>query len=240
MSIQRIMERAPVIPVLAVTDVEQAVPLGRALVAGGLPIIEITLRTEAALSVIEAIDRHVEGATVGAGTLRAASQFEEVRDAGARFAVGPGATESLFAAAERTGLDFLPGVVTPADVLRAGEAGWQHLKFFPAEAFGGVKTLQSLQGPFPDVRFCPTGGVNGQNYLDYLALDNVLCVGGSWVAPQSLVDRGDWGRITELAGHASGLNPPHVDAAWNDDPNAWSSLGEEDPGAATEELYRDR
>jgi len=238
MSIQRIMESAPVIPVLAVSDVEQAVPLGRALVAGGLPIIEITLRTEAALPVIAAIDQHVEGATVGAGTVRAPSQFDEARDAGARFAVGPGATESLFAAAERSGLDFLPGVVTPADILRAGEAGWQYLKFFPAEAFGGVKTLQSLQGPFPDVGFCPTGGVNVQNYLDYLALDNVLCVGGSWVAPQSLIDRGDWERITELAGHASGLNPAHAETPVHDNPEAWSTAGEEDPGAAAEERYR--
>mgnify|MGYP006422134301 CR=1 FL=1 len=234
MSIHRVMEHVRVIPVLAVTTVEQAVPLGKALVAGGLPVIEITLRTEAALSVIEAINQHVEGATVGAGTLRAASQFDEARDAGAQFAVGPGAAESLFAAAERSGLDFLPGVVTPTDILRAGEAGWRDLKFFPAEAFGGVTTLQSLEGPFPEVRFCPTGGINVQNYLDYLALDNVLCVGGTWVAPTELIELGDWDRITALARHASGLTSAHAQAPVDNDAHFGSIAGEEDPGSATE------
>jgi 2-dehydro-3-deoxyphosphogluconate aldolase/(4S)-4-hydroxy-2-oxoglutarate aldolase len=240
MSIARIMERAPVIPVLEVTEVEHAVPLARALVAGGLPIIEITLRTDAALGVIEAINRDVEGATVGAGTVTRPEQFDQARDAGARFAVGPGATERLLAASQSSGLDFLPGVVTPAEILLCGEAGWQHLKFFPAEPYGGVQTLKSLKGPFPDVRFCPTGGVNLHNYLDYLALDNVLCVGGSWVAPKSLVERGDWDRITELAGHASGLQPAHGEVTGNEGDANWSSVGEEDPGSATEELYRER
>lgn len=207
MSIQRIMERVSVIPVLEIAEISQAVPLARALVAGGLPVIEITLRTDAALDVIEAINRDVPEATVGAGTVTRSEQFDQAHDVGAQFTVGPGATDTLLAAARERSMDFLPGVVTPAEILLAQEAGWHYLKFFPAEPFGGVQTLKSLHGPFPDVRFCPTGGVNLHNYRAYLNLPNVLCVGGSWVAPRSLVERGDWQRITELAGQASGLKP---------------------------------
>ncbi len=237
MSIQRLMERAPVIPVLEVSETSQAVPLARALVAGGLPIIEITLRTDAAFGVIEAINRDVPDATVGAGTVTRPEQFDRARDAGAQFTVGPGATETLLGAAQDRGMDFLPGVVTPAEILRAQEADWQYLKFFPAEPFGGARALQSLHGPFPDVKFCPTGGVNVHNYRDYLDLPNVLCVGGSWVAPKSLVERGDWQRITELAGQATGRYPAATDEAGNNEADSGSDVGEEDPGSATEILY---
>ncbi|PWG64660.1 bifunctional 4-hydroxy-2-oxoglutarate aldolase/2-dehydro-3-deoxy-phosphogluconate aldolase [Sediminicurvatus halobius] len=236
-TIAEVMGRAPVIPVLEIEDRAQAVPLARALVAGGLPVLEVTLRTGAALEAVAAIRREVPEALVGVGTVTRVGHCREAADAGASFLVSPGVTERLLAAAEAAGLGLLPGIATASEIILAGEAGLRHLKFFPAEANGGTAALRALRGPFPDVRFCPTGGVRPQNFLDYLSLPNVLCVGGSWLAPASALAAGDWDRITDLARQVSGERPRALAAGqpWDDD--ALSSVaGEEDPGAAAEDL----
>jgi len=240
MHISEIMKKAPVIPVLQVEDVEHAVPMARALVAGGLPVLEVTLRTPVALDVIEAMAKSVPEAIVGVGTVCRPGEFDRAQDVGAQFVVSPGVSRALLDSAVRTGLPFLPGAVTPTEILMAMEAGWQYMKFFPAEACGGLKTLKSFHGPFPDIRFCPTGGLRPENYLEYLELPNVLCVGGTWLTPADAVRTGDWQRITDIAARVSGVKTAHGDAGAGSDAEVASTVGEEDPGAADEELVTRR
>ncbi|MFV2196777.1 bifunctional 4-hydroxy-2-oxoglutarate aldolase/2-dehydro-3-deoxy-phosphogluconate aldolase [Nocardiopsis sp. LOL_012] len=196
---------APVLPVVVLSDAEAAVPLARALVAGGVPGVEVTLRTPAALSAIERIAAEVPDAVVGAGTVATAEQAEAAAKAGARFLVSPGCTPDLATAMIDTGLPFLPGVATVSEALALLERGITEMKFFPAEAAGGVPFLKSLGGPLPQVRFCPTGGITPASAPTYLALPNVGCVGGSWLAPAGLVAAGDWDAVTALAREAASL-----------------------------------
>lgn len=203
-----VMRDAPVIPVIVLEDVAQAVPLARALVAGGIRMLEVTLRTPAALTCIEAIARQVPEAVVGAGTVRSAADAKAARDAGARFAVSPGFTFAIGQACRDLGLPLLPGVATGSEILQAQEAGYSQLKFFPAMQAGGPAMLQAWAGPFGDVTFCPTGGVSAANAGEFLALPNVVCVGGSWLTPASAVVAGEWDRITGLAREAASLHRP--------------------------------
>lgn len=195
----------PVVPVLTVDTVEIALPLARALVAGGLSVLEITLRTPAALQVIEAIAGEVEHAMVGAGTVLTPEHYAAAARVGARFVVSPGATPTLLDAAAASPVPFLPAAATPSEVMALLEQGYSFLKFFPAEPAGGIAYLKALAAPLPEVRFCPTGGIDGVSAALYLDLPNVLCVGGSWVAPGDAVAAGDWPRITALARAAAAL-----------------------------------
>jgi 2-dehydro-3-deoxyphosphogluconate aldolase / (4S)-4-hydroxy-2-oxoglutarate aldolase len=206
-AIDGIAARGPVIPVLQFDSAAQAVSVCRALLEGGLRTIEITLRTPAALAAIEAVARLGEELVVGAGTILTPLQLGEAKQAGARFAVSPGFSPALAEAADRQAVPFLPGVMTPSEIMAAREAGYTRLKFFPSEAAGGVKALQAVAGPFGDVRFCPTGGIRAETAPSYLALSNVMCVGGSWMAPPDLVAAGDWKAIAALAREVSGLRP---------------------------------
>lgn len=194
-----ILEAQPVIPVLMIEDRSSAVPLARALVRGGLPAIEITLRTEAAMDAIRLVVDEVEGAVVGAGTVLNARDYDTVVDAGVRFVVSPGTTQELLDAAHESPAPFLPGAVTPSEVMAMREEGYSVLKFFPAEQSGGVSYLKSLAAPLADMRFCPTGGIGPANAGDYLSLPNVVCVGGSWVAPAALVEAEAWDKVEQLA-----------------------------------------
>jgi 2-dehydro-3-deoxyphosphogluconate aldolase/(4S)-4-hydroxy-2-oxoglutarate aldolase len=194
-----------VIPVLKIDDIAHAVPLARALARGGLPMIEITLRTAAAMEAIRRVAGEVEEAVVGAGTILNARQFDEAAKAGSQFIVSPGLTRDLLAAADGSAVPLLPGAITPAEIMLAGEAGLDFLKFFPAEQAGGVAFLKALASPFAGTRFCPTGGINARNAGDYLALPNVDCIGGSWVAPDDLVKAGRWDTIEMLAREANAL-----------------------------------
>ena len=203
-----ILSAAPVVPVLVIEDANAAVPLARALVAGGLPAVEITLRTPAALEAIRAVAAEVEGAWVGAGTVLTRAQLEEAEKAGARFAVSPGASPGLLAAAAGTALPLLPGAATASEAMALLELGYGLQKFFPAEAAGGAAVLKALASPLPGVRFCPTGGIDARNAAAYLTLPNVICVGGSWVAPKETVEAGDWARIEALARQAAALGKP--------------------------------
>ena len=196
--------KAPIIPVLVVENAADAVPLAKALIAGGLPVLEVTLRTDAALDVIREMAT-CDGAIVGAGTLLSPEDFDAAKAAGAQFAVSPGITDNLIDAAKRTKLPLLPGASTASEVMSLLEAGLDMLKFFPAEANGGVSALKSLASPLPAASFCPTGGVNTANVKDYLALPNVVCAGGSWMAPKALIDKGDWAAIEALARDAKAL-----------------------------------
>ena len=206
--IRAILALAPVVPVLTVTRPEDAAPLARALVAGGLPVLEVTLRTPAGLEAVAAMCRAVPDAVIGVGTVIRAEELAVAERAGARFAVSPGFTPALAAAAERAGYPFLPGVMTPSELMAARAAGFTALKLFPAQQAGGVGMLRALGAPFPDVAFCPTGGVTAANAAEYLALPNVACVGGSWVAPADRVASGDWGAIEALARAAAALPRP--------------------------------
>jgi len=199
-----ICKMAPIVPVLVVRDVLHARPLAEALVAGGLPALEVTLRTDAALEVIAEMAK-VEGGVVGAGTLLTPDDVKAAVDAGAEFGVSPGATDALLRAAEDADLPLLPGAATASEAMRLLERGYDMLKFFPAEASGGAPALKSLASPLPQIRFCPTGGVSPANAESYLSLPNVVCAGGSWVAPDEMVRKGDWAGITELARAASKL-----------------------------------
>ncbi len=201
---EKLCRLAPVIPVLVIEDAGAARSLAQALVAGGLPALEVTLRTPAALEAIAEMAQ-VEGGVVGAGTLLTEQDVEAAKKAGASFGVSPGATDRLLAACEDHDLPLLPGAATASEVMRLLERGYTVQKFFPAEVNGGVPALKAIGAPIPQVRFCPTGGVSPQNAPDYLALANVLCVGGSWVAPAALVKAGDWAGITRLALEAAGL-----------------------------------
>jgi 2-dehydro-3-deoxyphosphogluconate aldolase/(4S)-4-hydroxy-2-oxoglutarate aldolase len=203
-----VMRDAPVIPVIVLRDVAHAVPMAEALVAGGIRMLEVTLRTPQALACIEAIARHVPEAVVGAGTVRSSADAQAVANAGARFAVSPGYTRAVGEACHAQGLTLLPGVATSSEIMTAQADGYQALKFFPAMQAGGLGMLKAWQGPFSDVVFCPTGGVQPSNAADFLALSNVVCVGGSWLVPQDAMQQGDWKHITMLARDAVQL-PRH-------------------------------
>jgi 2-dehydro-3-deoxyphosphogluconate aldolase/(4S)-4-hydroxy-2-oxoglutarate aldolase len=194
-----------VVPVIVISDVQQAVPLAYALFEGGVDVMEITLRHAAGLAAIEAVAKHVPQMVVGAGTLTHAHEMQRVKDAGARFALSPGLSPLLVQAAKACGMPFVPGVMTPSEILSAREQGFQLLKLFPAAQAGGVAMLKALSGPLSDVRFCPTGGVSLHNMVEFLSLPNVAMVGGSWIAPLDLIEQGQWTRITELARQATEL-----------------------------------
>lgn len=195
---------APIIPVLVVDDAAHARPLAEALVAGGLPALEVTLRTPAALDVIREMAK-VPGGVVGAGTLLTPADVQAAKEAGAQFGVSPGATDRLLDACEEAELPLLPGAATATEAMRLLERGYDMLKFFPAEASGGAPALKAIGAPIPQIAFCPTGGVSMKNANDYLSLPNVLCAGGSWVAPKDAVEAGDWARIETLAREAAAL-----------------------------------
>ena len=197
--IEDIMRQAPVIPVLVLDDPDQAVAIGSALVKGGLPVLEVTLRTPQGLACIEAIAKQLPEAIVGAGTVRNAADAAAAARAGARFAVSPGYTSKLGQACRDLNLPLLPGVATSSEIMMAQEDGFAELKFFPAVQSGGIQMLKAWQGPFGELRFCPTGGISPGNAAEFLALSNVVCVGGSWLVPASAVESGNWSLITELA-----------------------------------------
>lgn len=194
-----IFAAGPVVPVLVINDVEKAVPLAKALMAGGIKVLEVTLRTPVAIDVISTIAKEVPDALIGAGTVTNAQQLKAVTDAGAKFAISPGMTADLLKAGMDGDIPLIPGISSTSDLMKGKDAGYTHMKFFPAEASGGVKAIKSISGPFPDVTFCPTGGIGPGNYKEYLALPNVKCVGGSWIAPDDAINEGDWDRITQLA-----------------------------------------
>jgi 2-dehydro-3-deoxyphosphogluconate aldolase/(4S)-4-hydroxy-2-oxoglutarate aldolase len=204
-NIREILGMAPVIPVLTVTELEYAVPLARALAAGGLRVLEITLSTPVAPAAIEAMRKAVPEAIVGAGMLTRAVDFAAAGRVGAQFGASPGLTPDLAAASRGARFPLLPGVMTPTELIAAGAAGFNVLKLFPAQQAGGVAMLQALRAPFPDVLFCPTGGITRATAADYLALPNVVCVGGSWVAPKAMIEAGDWSGIEALARDAMSL-----------------------------------
>jgi 2-dehydro-3-deoxyphosphogluconate aldolase / (4S)-4-hydroxy-2-oxoglutarate aldolase len=200
-------QMAPVIPVLVIHDPAHAAPLAQALVAGGLPVLEVTLRTPAALEAMAEMAR-IPGAIVGAGTVLSPADVRAVQGAGAVFAVSPGATDRLLSACEDGALPLLPGAATASEAMRLLERGYTTQKFFPAEVAGGVAALRALAAPLPQIGFCPTGGIGPANAADYLALPNVTCIGGSWVAPAELMARGDWDGITALARTAANMSRP--------------------------------
>ena len=200
-----IMQDAPVIPVIVLNNVAHAVPMAQALVAGGVRVLEVTVRTPQGLSCIEAIARSVPEAIVGAGTVRSAGDAQACANAGARFAVSPGYTSALGRACQELRLPLLPGVATSGEIMAAQADGFNELKFFPAVQAGGSAMLKAWQGPFGDVRFCPTGGISPGNAREFLALKNVVCVGGSWLVPVEAMEQGDWSRITALAREAVAL-----------------------------------
>lgn len=202
---EAILKAAPVVPVMVIEDVKQAVPLARALVAGGLPVLEITLRTASALDSIRAIIAEVEGAIVGAGTVLTPQQLEMVADANCAFAVSPGSSPRLLDAADTVAMPLLPGAVTATEVQTLLERGYRFQKFFPAEPAGGTAYLSSLSQPIPQVKFCPTGGITPALAPSYLKLANVITLGGSWMAPKALVAAGDWAGIEKLAREAAAL-----------------------------------
>ncbi|WP_417723693.1 bifunctional 4-hydroxy-2-oxoglutarate aldolase/2-dehydro-3-deoxy-phosphogluconate aldolase [Salipiger sp.] len=201
---EKLCRLAPIIPVLVVDDAAHAAPLARALVKGGLPVLEVTLRTPAALDVIREMAT-VEGGVVGAGTLLTPADVKAAVDAGAKFGVSPGATDRILSACEEADLPLLPGTATASEAMALLERGYTVQKFFPAEANGGAAALKAIGAPIPQVRFCPTGGVSMKNARDYLGLSNVICCGGSWVAPKDMVLAGDWEGITALAAEAAAL-----------------------------------
>lgn len=226
MSMQTVMTRSPVMPVVAVEDSVQAPALARALLAGGLSVIEVTLRTEDALAAVAAIARDVPGMAIGVGTITRGGQVSAARDAGAGFLVSPGYSDSIVDTAERVKMPLLPGVSTASELMRAQADGFNHVKFFPAVPSGGTGALKAFSGPFPAMRFCPTGGVHSGNYMDFLQLPNVPCVGGSWLTPTDAIAAGNWSHIEALAASVT----MDRGAGW------YSAAGEEDPGSAFEDL----
>ena len=205
MNIRNILGLAPVIPVLTIETLEDAVPLARALCAGGLRVLEVTLRTKAGLPAIEAMRKEVPDAVVGVGTLTKPEDFTQSADAGAQFGVSPGLTHELANAAQSAGFPLLPGIMTPSELIAGLGWGFSTFKLFPAQQAGGIGMLKAMGGPFPDVVFCPTGGISRATAPDFLALPNVACVGGSWVAPNDKIRAGDWQAIEALARDASSL-----------------------------------
>ena len=199
MNIEHILSSTPVLPVLVIKQLEHAVPLAQALVAGGITVLEVTLRTPVALDAVNAIASAVPDAIVGVGTLTRPEQFVQASDSGARFAVSPGLTRMLLSASAESELPYLPGVFSPSEAMAARDFGFESLQLVPAEQAGGLGLLKALASPLPDLKFCPTGGVGADSFRDYLALSNVACVGGSWVAPASAIESGNWDEITRLA-----------------------------------------
>lgn len=197
-----IFAQGPVVPVLVIKKVEHAVPLAKALLAGGIKVLEVTLRTPVAIDVIRKIAQEVPEAVIGAGTVTNREQLQQVTEAGAQFAISPGLTTELLQAGQEGKIALIPGIASISELMKGLDLGYDHFKFFPAEASGGIKAIKSISGPFPDVTFCPTGGISPNNYLDYLALPNIRCVGGSWLAPDDVMEQGNWERITELAKEA--------------------------------------
>jgi 2-dehydro-3-deoxyphosphogluconate aldolase/(4S)-4-hydroxy-2-oxoglutarate aldolase len=190
--------QGPVVPVIVIKDLADAVPMAKALLAGGIKVLEVTLRTPVALDAIRLLAQEVPDAIVGAGTVTTAAQLQQCIDAGAKFAISPGLTRELLQAGKDAVIPLIPGIASISELMEGTGLGYSHFKFFPAEAAGGVKTLKSIHGPFADIRFCPTGGINEHNFRDYLALPNVKCVGGSWIVPDDAVAAKDWARITQL------------------------------------------
>ena len=201
-SAEQILTSGPVVPVIVINKLEHAVPLAKALVAGGVRVLEVTLRTACALEAIRAIAKEVPEAIIGAGTVLNPEQLQQVTEAGAQFAISPGLTDALLAAANAGTIPLIPGISTVSELMQGLAAGLREFKFFPAEANGGVKALQAIAGPFSQVRFCPTGGITPANYRDYLTLKSVLCIGGSWLVPADALEKGDYQRITDLAREA--------------------------------------
>lgn len=201
-SAETILSAGPVVPVIVIQKLEHAVPLAKALVAGGVRVLEVTLRTPCAMDALRAIAREVPEAIIGAGTVTNAQQLADVTAAGAQFAISPGLTEPLLQAATEGTIPLIPGISTVSELMLGMDYGLREFKFFPAEANGGVKALQAIAGPFSQVRFCPTGGISPANYRDYLALKSVLCIGGSWLVPNDALEQGDYARITQLAKEA--------------------------------------
>jgi 2-dehydro-3-deoxyphosphogluconate aldolase / (4S)-4-hydroxy-2-oxoglutarate aldolase len=197
-----IFAQGPVVPVLVIKDVAHAVPMAKALIAGGIRVLEVTLRTPVALEVIALIAKEVPEALVGAGTVTNEKQLRDVEAAGGMFALSPGMTLELLKAGDESSIALIPGISSSSELMKCMDFGYSYFKFFPAEASGGVKALKAISGPFPDATFCPTGGISSANYLEYLALPNVKCVGGSWLVPEEALEAGDWARITELAKQA--------------------------------------
>ncbi|MDO9424266.1 MAG: bifunctional 4-hydroxy-2-oxoglutarate aldolase/2-dehydro-3-deoxy-phosphogluconate aldolase [Methylobacter sp.] len=194
-----VLNAGPVMPVMVIQNLEDAVPLAKALVAGGIKVLEITLRTPIALDAIRLISQEVEGAIVGAGTITTPEQLKAAEEAGAVFAISPGLTPKLLAAAQAGNIALIPGIATLSELMLGMEYGLDHFKFFPAEAAGGIPMLKSIAGPVPGVTFCPTGGISPENYNSYLQLSNVACVGGSWLVPADVVKAKNWAKVTELA-----------------------------------------
>jgi 2-dehydro-3-deoxyphosphogluconate aldolase/(4S)-4-hydroxy-2-oxoglutarate aldolase len=202
-----VLNASPVMPVMVIQDLENAVPLAKALVAGGIRVLEITLRTPVALEAIRAIANEVPDAIVGAGTILNEQQLQAAADAGAVFAISPGLTANLLAAAQKSSIALIPGISSLSELMLGMEYGLDHFKFFPAENAGGVPMLKAIAGPIPQVTFCPTGGISLKNYNEYLALPNVACCGGSWLAPADVVKNKDWAKVTQLAQEAiAGVN----------------------------------
>lgn len=198
-AIDALLQRAPVLPVLTIRHLEDAVPLARALVAGGLPVLEVTLRSSVALAAIARIRAELPEAIVGAGTVLVPSDFDAAVEAGAAFAISPGASEALYAAAASAITPFIPAIATASELMLGLAHGHRRFKFFPAKAAGGVAALRAFAGPFSQARFCPTGGIDADNAADYLALDNVITVGGSWMVPEAALQARDWERVATLA-----------------------------------------
>jgi 2-dehydro-3-deoxyphosphogluconate aldolase/(4S)-4-hydroxy-2-oxoglutarate aldolase len=201
-SIASILATSPVIPVVTISDVAHAVSLARALVRGGIRVVEVTLRTAVALKAIEAIADDVPEILLGAGTVLKTADLHDAARAGAAFAISPGSTPALLAGGKCGAIPLLPGVATPSEIMQAVDAGFDHLKFFPAAVFGGTDALKAFAGPFPSLRFCPTGGISAENAARYLALPNVVCVGGSWLTPAAAIAAADWAQVEKLAREA--------------------------------------
>ncbi|GLR69708.1 ketohydroxyglutarate aldolase [Agaribacter marinus] len=204
-SSEEIFSQGPVVPVLVIDKVEDALPIAESLMKGGINVLEVTLRTDAAMDIIALIAKEIPEAYIGAGTVTNREQLKAVTDAGAKFAISPGLTADLLKAGKEGSIPLIPGVSNISDLMRANDAGYDHLKFFPAEAAGGVKALKSIGGPFPNTVFCPTGGIGPGNYKEYLALKNVKCCGGSWVAPNDAIENKEWAVLTKLAKEAVAL-----------------------------------
>ncbi|MEP2651694.1 MAG: bifunctional 4-hydroxy-2-oxoglutarate aldolase/2-dehydro-3-deoxy-phosphogluconate aldolase [Paraglaciecola sp.] len=202
MTSEEIFSQGPEVPVLVIKNVEHAVPLAKALIAGGIKVLEVTLRTDAAIDVIAKIAKEVPEAVIGAGTVTNREQLQQVIDAGAKFAISPGLTTDLLKAGNEGSIALIPGISSISELMTAKDLGYTHLKFFPAEASGGVKALKAIGGPCPEITFCPTGGISPSNYNDYLSLSNVACCGGSWLAPEDAMENGEWDKITQLAKEA--------------------------------------
>lgn len=197
-----IFAMGPIVPVLVIKDVADALPIAEALLAANVKVLEVTLRTPAALDVISIIAKELPEAIIGAGTVTNRAMLQQCQDAGAKFAISPGLTKDLLQAGKEGDIALIPGISSISELMDGIDYGYDHLKFFPAEASGGVKAIQSIGGPFPDIKFCPTGGININNIRDYLALPNVSCCGGSWLVPDDAVANKNWSEITDLAGRA--------------------------------------